>query len=125
MQSLFKRSLFFSTVFLGLMVFLRKIVLAEETCTVNGNVVPCEQLGKQITGFLGWGILTIFIVLALGIFCFVFWLLMIIHAAQHDIDNKAMWIIIMVFTGIIGAVIYYFVVKRKFDKKFIPPSPSK
>jgi len=40
---------------------------------------------------------------------------MLIHAVSKPIENKALWIIILVFTGVIGAIIYYFVVKRKFD----------
>jgi uncharacterized protein YneF (UPF0154 family) len=50
--------------------------------------------------------------------------MMIVHAAKHDVENKAMWIILMVFTGIVGALIYYFVVKRKFSKQFTPPAPT-
>lgn len=83
-------------------------------CTLNGQQIPCEELGKQIKGVLGWGIGALIAIAVVGIWATVFWILMIVHAAKNEIENKAMWIILMVFTGIIGTIIYYFVVKRKF-----------
>ena len=84
--------------------------LAE--CTLNGETIPCEDLQEMAGPFLALGA-GIFIVFGiLGIACTIFWIMMLIHAATHDIKDKAMWIILMVFTGVIGAAIYYFVVKR-------------
>src|SRR5688572_21257893 len=56
--------------------------------------------------------------LIIGLISFVFWLLMLIHAIKNDIPDKNMWIIILVVSfvvglGLIGALVYYFVVKRK------------
>lgn len=99
-----------------------QVALAVAKCTVNGREVPCEELGKQIKGFLGWGIggfLLFFVVIILAT---IFWIMMIVHAAKHNIEGKAAWIILMIFTGIIGALIYYFVVKRKFNKQVSQPT---
>lgn len=46
----------------------------------------------------------------------VLWVLMIIDVAKREFknpDDKTMWLLIVVLTGIIGAAIYYFMVKRK------------
>lgn len=96
-----------------------RLALAQATCTLNGKEVPCEQ----VKGFLGWGvgILALFAILAIA--GTIFWIMMVIHAASNPIENKAMWIIVMVLTGVLGAVIYYFVVKRKFPKK--APAPAR
>lgn len=91
-----------------------KIALSAGKCTVNGQQVPCEEAGRQIKSFLGWGLGFFAFSAAVGIAITVFWITMIVHAASHQIENKAMWIILMVFTGIIGTLTYYFVVKRKF-----------
>ena len=81
-------------------------------CTLNGESVDCAQLQEMAGPFLALGA-GIFIVFGiLGIVTMVFWIMMLVHAATHDIKDKAMWIILMVFTGFIGAAIYYFVVKR-------------
>jgi len=68
------------------------------------------------TGGAGLIIVLGILYLAFVIFCFVTWIRMIVHAAKHPIENKALWIVLMVFAGIIGAAIYYFVIKRPFDK---------
>ena len=50
---------------------------------------------------------------------FVFWIWMLVDCARRDFkksDEKFIWVLITVFVQIIGAIIYYFVVKRK-DKK--------
>lgn len=52
---------------------------------------------------------------AIGIFSFVFWILMIIDAAQRKSlsdGERIAWILVLVFVGIIGAIIYYFAVKK-------------
>jgi len=59
---------------------------------------------------------------ALGIWATIFWIMMLVHVAKYPVENKLMWIILMVFTGIIGALIYYFVVKRKFSNQVMPPT---
>ena len=50
----------------------------------------------------------------LALLSFIGWVMMIIHAAQHDIPNKAVWIVVMVLFNI-GWIVYYFVVKRPYD----------
>ena len=58
---------------------------------------------------------------------FALWLWMIIHAASKPIENKAMWIVLMVLVGPIVSIVYYFVVKRKMDKQeviVVPQQPQ-
>lgn len=106
-----------------------KVALAQAKCTVNGQEVPCGEFGEQIGGAFT-ALFGVMIVAALiGLAGTIFWVLMIIHAASKPIENRALWIIVMVFTGAVGAVIYYFAVKREFDKQsspapVIPPPPS-
>lgn len=114
----------FSTFGLILMSFVSQVVSAVATCEVNGREVPCDQLGETVKGFFGWGIGIFLIFFAFGIWAMVFWIMMIVHAVKHDIENKAMWIIIMVFTGFVGAIVYYFVIKKEFDKKLLTPVGS-
>jgi hypothetical protein len=56
------------------------------------------------------------IILAIGVASFVFWILMLIDSIKRKFkkDNeKIIWVLVIVLTGILGAIIYYFVVKRK------------
>ena len=47
----------------------------------------------------------------------VFWLWMIVEAITKPIENKAIWILVLVATGVLGAIVYYFAVKRPMDQK--------
>ena len=63
----------------------------------------------------------IFVLISLLIFaamigCFVFWILMLIDAIKRDFpkdDDKLLWVLVLIFAGFIGAIIYYFMVKKK------------
>lgn len=58
----------------------------------------------------------ILLIIALAIASFVFWILMIIDCVKRRFKSdteKIVWIIVIIFAGIIGALIYYFVEKRK------------
>jgi len=47
--------------------------------------------------------------------CFAFWIWMIVDCATHEPstgNDKVVWIIIIVFTHFIGALIYYFARRR-------------
>lgn len=54
------------------------------------------------------------------LFCvamFVFWLLMLVDAIKRAPEKmKIVWVIVIIFTTLIGALIYYFVEKRPREK---------
>lgn len=116
------KSILFSSFILSLMLVANRFVFAVGRCTVNGREVPCEELGNRFIGFLGLGLgIGLFLVFfAVAIWMTVFWIMMLVHAAKYDIKDKVVWILVIVFTGIVGAIIYYFVIKRDFDKQQLP-----
>lgn len=63
--------------------------------------------------------------IAAAIAGFVFWIIMIIDVAQRtnweNENDKTMWILIVILTGVIGALIYYFMVRKKLG----PNRPAK
>ncbi|MBD3362638.1 hypothetical protein GF362_02870 [Candidatus Dojkabacteria bacterium] len=55
-------------------------------------------------------------IIVFSVFGTIFWILMLIDAIQREYDkenDKLMWVLIIVFTHIIGAAVYYFVEKKK------------
>lgn len=67
---------------------------------------------------LGLGVLGIFLLFTIivSIFLFLFWILMIIDCAKRKFkedSERIVWILVLIFTGIIGALVYYFAVKNK------------
>lgn len=69
-------------------------------------------------GILGIVLLAL-LVLGFIVFCIGFWIWMLVDSIKRkykDENDKIVWVIVIVLTGILGAIIYYFVEKRK-DKK--------
>ena len=70
-------------------------------------------------GFIGLGILELFLVLflaPLALLTFALWIWMLVHAITNDglTDiEKLIWVIVILFTHFIGAVIYFFVGRPK------------
>jgi uncharacterized membrane protein (UPF0182 family) len=71
---------------------------------------------------IGVFVLVIFAIAAIiGVVSLIFWIMMLVHATSNDIPDKGVWIAVLVVSlvigaGLIGALVYYFVVKRKFDE---------
>ena len=60
--------------------------------------------------FMGFGL----VVLAAVLFLFVFWLWMLVDCLKRDFKKdyeKIVWILVLIFLHLLGAIIYYFVVK--------------
>ncbi len=56
------------------------------------------------------------LLIALSILAFIFWIFMLVDCAKRRFANeneKIAWILIVVLAGVIGALVYYFAVKRK------------
>lgn len=86
------------------------------TCTLNGRVVPCDQMPR-------WFFLLPFIMFFVGLIIFIplliFWIKMLLHAIRNQKENKIVWVLVIVFLQILGALIYYFAEKRPSDKKVV------
>lgn len=71
--------------------------------------------GSVAIGFIFFIIFLWFAMIALAIFLFVFWILMIIDVAQRRFKNendKIVWILIVALLSWVGALVYYFVIKK-------------
>ena len=77
-----------------------------------------DLMGMPYLGlFAGFGLA----ILAAIAFLFVFWLWMLIDCLKRNFKNdieKVVWVLVMIFLHLLGAIIYYFVVKIH-DKKDI------
>lgn len=76
------------------------------TCTLNGEVIPCDQM--PVWPFY----------LMIGFFVFmmiasVFWIWMIVDVVKYeDEKEKMMWVLIVILAQVIGAAVYYFMRRR-------------
>ena len=54
----------------------------------------------------------------LGLFAVVFWIWMLIDCLQRKkFEDKLVWILVLIFLNILGAIFYYFLVKSKERKR--------
>lgn len=67
-------------------------------------------------GLVGVAIFFGLLIAGICVASLIFWIVMLVHAISKPIESKALWILIILLTGIIGAIVYYFAVKRDFDK---------
>ena len=84
-----------------------------------------EVHAVESTGFGIFGCIFGLIALVIGAAVFAFWLWMLIDCATKcpSADNKKLiWILVIIFTHVVGAIIYYFVQRPKNPTAETPPS---
>jgi phospholipase D-like protein len=64
----------------------------------------------------GWELLLLFPIFVIGLLTTIFWIWMLIHALTNkglrDME-KLIWVVVLVFTHFLGALIYFFVGRPK------------
>ncbi len=86
------------------MLFFAQRVFAE--CTLNGEVIPCDQMPK-------WPFVLMIVFFVFMMFMLAFWVWMIVDVAKYEKENTVVWILVVILAQAIGAVIYFFVRRRK------------
>jgi len=86
------------------MLFFAQRVFAE--CTLNGEVIPCDQMPK-------WPFTLMIVFFVFMMLMLAFWVWMIIDVAKYEKENTVVWILVVVLAQVVGAIIYYFVRHRK------------
>jgi NADH:ubiquinone oxidoreductase subunit 6 (subunit J) len=73
------------------------------------------ELGTALTALGILFVLAIIIFFAAIIWSVVFWILMLVDCAKRKFkepNTQIVWVLIIIFTGLIGALIYYFIIKK-------------
>lgn len=73
-------------------------------------------MGLFFTGFFSLYFLFIALIFGINIGGIIIWILMLVDCVKRDFpnkDDKIVWILVIALTSWIGALIYYFVVKKK------------
>jgi predicted neutral ceramidase superfamily lipid hydrolase len=71
------------------------------------------------SGMLATSLIMIFLSLSLIIFSIIFWIAMLVDCIKRKFKEdaeKIVWLLVM-FTGVVGSLIYYFIVKRRDTRK--------
>ena len=98
------------------------------SCTVNGKVVDCVELWNQVKWVVKTGIGILLGLLFLWFIFAIFWIVMLVHIFSNPIPNKLLWILVVAFLSPIGAIVYYFAIKRTYQNGGVtnqnPPSST-
>jgi len=69
----------------------------------------------------GGSIIFLLVMIVLNVALFVFWIFMLIDVFKRtnwkQESDKTLWILLVILLGYLGAIVYYFVVKRQLDAK--------
>jgi|WetSurMetagenome_2_1015567.scaffolds.fasta_scaffold212353_2 hypothetical protein len=64
------------------------------------------------------GVIVIMIIFSLAILASLFWFWMIIDCIKRkNYEDKLVWVLVLLFLGVAGAIMYYFIAKEKPKKK--------
>ena len=75
-----------------------------------------EMMGLMGGMFVGGLMLVWLFFMALFVFLFVFWIMMLVDCVKRKFKNendKIAWILVVAILNWLGAIVYYFAVKRK------------
>lgn len=89
------------------------------TTTYSSDAASSTAAAAAFGGIAIVGMILWFVLFVLGILLFVFWIFMIVDVFKRtnwkQESDKTLWIILVILLGYIGAIIYYFAVKRVLD----------
>ena len=106
-----------------IMSFILLTTLAITSCSSEEAAIAAG--GTAALGLAGVWICFIVVLWLVGIFLFVVWILMLIDCAKRDNSDfpnagestKTMWLLIVILASGVGAIIYYFMVRKKMPRK--------
>jgi len=92
-------------------------------CTTEN--AASAAIGTGVAGIMGVFICIYALAFAAGIFFFVVWIIALVDCAKRENlefpspseNSKVLWILIIIFAGGVGAIVYYFVVMKKMPRK--------
>lgn len=67
--------------------------------------------GNLMGMFMGFGVMMMFWSL-IGLLAFIFWIWMLIDCLKRNFEDKIIWVIVIILLNIVGAILYYFMVKK-------------
>jgi len=105
---------------LVLIVSLNGILVSGQEDIFYEDDLALEFMGMMGAFMLIWFFLWIFF-LIIGLISFIIWLLMLIDAIRRkkweNENEKVIWLLVIILGNVVGAIVYYFVIKRQRNKK--------
>ena len=106
-----------------IMSFILLTTLAITSCSSEEAAIAAGS--TAVMGLLGIWIFFVVVLWLVGIFLFVVWIMMLVDCVKRENSEfpnagestKTMWLLIVILTSGVGAIIYYFMVRKKMPRK--------
>lgn len=94
---------------------MKKLFLFVTSLLIPNAYVFAQSNQAQVSlGRVGSNVaLTVIPFFVLFIALTIFWVMMLIDCIRRDFKDKVVWVLLFLFFGYLGAILYYFLVKRK------------
>jgi len=89
------------------------LILASLALIMGASTIPSSTSATSNNYITGLGIVILALIGIIVISISIFWVWMIIDCVKRKFKDKVVWIIVLIFTHILGASLYYFYIKRK------------
>mgnify|MGYP005838302553 CR=1 FL=1 len=102
-------------IILSSLFFLPKLVFASTVENAAAGGVVALIVGAMFSFWFLW-MMIVGLMMIINILGIALWIWMIIDVAQREFEkenDKMLWVLVVVLAGWIGALIYYFTIKRK------------
>jgi len=83
------------------------------------SIKDSDTIGKKVVNEIMMGLGGLFIsliIFGLAIGAMIFWIMMLVDVTKRKFpkkEDKTVWVLVVALTGVIGALIYYFIAKKK------------
>jgi glucan phosphoethanolaminetransferase (alkaline phosphatase superfamily) len=102
------------------LALLPSVANAQTDTTLSTTAVDTAAVTTASAGLAVGSMIFIGVISVIGLALFIFWIFMIIDVFKRtnwkQPSDKTLWIVIVILLGYLGAIVYYFAVKRALDK---------
>lgn len=91
---------------------------------MNAYFAAADAGAAAGTALLVVSVFFVFALVAVVLWLIVLWFVTLIHAIQHeDVPDRVLWIVLHLVVGSIIGPIYWFAVKKPYDRRTVTPPP--
>ncbi len=98
------------------------VFFLSQIALVSAQNAPSPQaVAGAVTEIAAGMMLVVVLMFVIGILALIFWIFMLIDCVKRKFSNetdKVVWVLIIALLGIIGALVYYFVLRLPHGKSY-------
>ncbi len=112
----------------GLVALALPVIARAEDYNYDYGTTTTTTNGAAAAGIVGFSLIFFLLWFAFCIFALVYWILMLIDVIKRtnweNESDKTLWLLVVILLGILGAIVYRFVVVSKLGKAGAPKASA-